>query len=162
MQTHLFILLCGATALRPRLQRRARLAPRMVFSATRRENEFRRRATRRAPSGRNPGGIVEEMGTVHSLTHDKDMTMWDGSIGKGTELVVDGPVASDGAYIGCSIAVNGVCLTATRLEIDGAPRFSLGLSPETLRRTNLGALKDGDPVNLERRASASSSARVED
>mmetsp|Transcript_26613 Transcript_26613/g.81834 ORF Transcript_26613/g.81834 Transcript_26613/m.81834 type:complete len:284 (+) Transcript_26613:404-1255(+) len=99
-------------------------------------------------------GIVEEMGNVVSLEHDKEMTMWDGSVGRGTELVVDGPVASDGAYIGCSIAVNGVCLTATRLNIDGEPWFSLGLSPETLRRTNLGAVKTGDPVNLERSLAA--------
>ena len=100
-------------------------------------------------------GIVEEMGDVVSLTHDKEMTMWDGSVGRGTELVVDGPVASQGAYIGCSIAVNGVCLTATALEIGGAaPRFSLGLSPETLRRTNLGELREGDKVNLERSLAA--------
>ena len=99
-------------------------------------------------------GIVEEMGSVVSLTHDQEMTMWDGSTGLGTELVVDGPIASQGAYIGCSIAVNGVCLTATELEIDGAPRFALGLSPETLRRTNLGALKEGDAVNLERSLAA--------
>ena len=39
------------------------------------------------------------------------MLLWDGH-DEGTELIVDGPVASDGAYVGCSIAVNGVCLTA--------------------------------------------------
>ena len=100
-------------------------------------------------------GIVEEMGDVVSLTHDKEMTMWDGSVGRGTELVVDGPVAATGAYIGCSIAVNGVCLTATALEIDDrAQRFSLGLSPETLRRTNLGELVEGAKVNLERSLAA--------
>ncbi len=47
----------------------------------------------------------------------------------------------------CSICVNGVCLTATEL---GENTFKVGLAPETLRRTYLGALKTGDPVNLER------------
>ena len=99
-------------------------------------------------------GIVEEMGTVVSLQTDKEMLLWDGTTGEGTELIVDGPVASDGAYVGCSIAVNGVCLTATRINIDDQPKFSLTLAPETLRRTNLGALKENDKVNLERSLAA--------
>lgn len=49
--------------------------------------------------------------------------------------------------IGESIAVNGVCLTAT--EITGR-RFSVDVSPESLARTNLGDLSTGDGVNLER------------
>jgi riboflavin synthase len=48
---------------------------------------------------------------------------------------------------GASIAVNGVCLTAVEIRTDG---FSADLAPETLRVTNLGDLKPGDPVNLER------------
>lgn len=50
---------------------------------------------------------------------------------------------------GSSIAVNGVCLTAVELESGG---FWCDLSPETLARTNLGALKEGSLVNLERPA----------
>jgi len=50
---------------------------------------------------------------------------------------------------GSSIAVNGVCLTADKVEPDG---FWCDLSPETLARTNLGALRDGSRVNLERPA----------
>lgn len=50
---------------------------------------------------------------------------------------------------GSSIAVNGVCLTATRVEADG---FWSDLSPETLRRSNLGDLREGSQVNLERPA----------
>ena len=50
---------------------------------------------------------------------------------------------------GGSIAVNGVCLTAVKLEPDG---FWCDLSPETLARTNLGALREGSRVNLERPA----------
>jgi riboflavin synthase len=49
-------------------------------------------------------------------------------------------------HIGGSIAVNGCCLTVTEIEGD---TFFADVVPETLRRTNLGALKAGDPVNLE-------------
>ncbi|NJL26316.1 MAG: hypothetical protein HC902_14985 [Calothrix sp. SM1_5_4] len=45
-----------------------------------------------------------------------------------------------------SVTVNGVSLTVNEAEIDS---FTVGLIPETLKRTNLGALKVGDPVNLE-------------
>jgi len=50
---------------------------------------------------------------------------------------------------GSSIAVNGACLTATYVETGG---FWCDLSPETLARTNLGALREGSRVNLERPA----------
>jgi riboflavin synthase len=49
--------------------------------------------------------------------------------------------------IGASIAVNGACLTATTISEDS---FSADLAPETLARTNLGALQVGSKVNLER------------
>mmetsp|Transcript_7432 Transcript_7432/g.8096 ORF Transcript_7432/g.8096 Transcript_7432/m.8096 type:complete len:191 (+) Transcript_7432:1-573(+) len=55
----------------------------------------------------------------------------------------------DGAYLGCSICVSGVCLTATELDFDKG-QFKVGLAPETLRKTNLLSLTDGDQVNLER------------
>ncbi len=45
-------------------------------------------------------GIVEEMGTVVNLEERDDMTLWDGSKGKGTELTVEGKVVLDGAYLG--------------------------------------------------------------
>lgn len=48
---------------------------------------------------------------------------------------------------GESVAVNGACLTVLEPSAEG---FSADVSPETLERTNLGALKAGDPVNLER------------
>ena len=44
--------------------------------------------------------IIEEMGTVVSLEQRDDMTLWDGTTGSGTELVVKGNVAMDGAYLG--------------------------------------------------------------
>lgn len=92
-------------------------------------------------------GIVEEMGTVVELEQRDDMVLWDGSTGEGTELTVKGNIALDGAYLGCSICVNGVCLTATDLKDD---TFKVGLAPETLRRTYLGTLEKGQAVNLER------------
>jgi riboflavin synthase len=49
--------------------------------------------------------------------------------------------------LGASISVNGVCLTAVDIRPDG---FSADLAPETLERSNLGDLRAGDPVNLER------------
>eukprot|EP00560_Eucampia_antarctica_P002669 CAMPEP_0197832752 /NCGR_PEP_ID=MMETSP1437-20131217/16028_1 /TAXON_ID=49252 ORGANISM="Eucampia antarctica, Strain CCMP1452" /NCGR_SAMPLE_ID=MMETSP1437 /ASSEMBLY_ACC=CAM_ASM_001096 /LENGTH=232 /DNA_ID=CAMNT_0043436321 /DNA_START=246 /DNA_END=944 /DNA_ORIENTATION=+ len=94
-------------------------------------------------------GIVEEMGTVVSLEEREDMILWDGSKGKGTELSVKGSVVMGEAYLGCSICVSGVCLTATELDADENV-FKVGLAPETLRRTYLGELKEGDVVNLER------------
>mmetsp|Transcript_15681 Transcript_15681/g.31244 ORF Transcript_15681/g.31244 Transcript_15681/m.31244 type:complete len:272 (-) Transcript_15681:22-837(-) len=93
-------------------------------------------------------GIVEEMGSVVSLVERDDLTLWDGSVGSGTELVVAADVVLEGAYLGCSISVSGVCLTATMLDEPG--KFTVGLSPETLRLTHLGRLQTGDAVNLER------------
>ena len=52
------------------------------------------------------------MGTVEILKVNPNMVQWDGSIGEGVELTVNSKVALGDAYIGCSIAVNGVCLTA--------------------------------------------------
>lgn len=77
------------------------------------------------------------------------MTLWDGSKGQGTELVVKGDVVMEEAYLGCSISVNGVCLTATELN-DTTSTFKVGLAPETLRRTYMEKLQEGDSVNLER------------
>jgi len=45
-------------------------------------------------------GIVEEMGEVVSLETKDDIQLWDGTKGKGTELVVRGDVVLDGAYLG--------------------------------------------------------------
>lgn len=56
---------------------------------------------------------------------------------------------NEGLALGASVAHNGVCLTVT--AIDGE-RISFDLMRETLRVTNLGALKEGDRVNIERAA----------
>ena len=96
-------------------------------------------------------GIVEEMGSVVSLIERDDMPLWDGSRGLGTELTIQGDVVLEGAYLGCSICVSGVCLTVTELLPDNNDgQFKVGLAPETLRRTYFANLKSGDAVNLER------------
>ncbi|KAG7392938.1 Riboflavin synthase alpha chain [Phytophthora pseudosyringae] len=92
-------------------------------------------------------GIIEEIGTVVSMQERSDLLLWDGERGTGFELVVRVTVALEGAYLGCSVAVNGTCLTATGIEED---RVAFGVAPETLRRTNLSQLGVGDKVNVER------------
>jgi len=95
-------------------------------------------------------GIVEEMGSVSALK-EEEMTAWDapGKTVKGVTLTLAAETVLEGAYEGCSIAVNGVCLTVTNFDEKG---FTVGVAPETLRLTNLGDLKSGSPVNLERAA----------
>jgi riboflavin synthase len=83
-------------------------------------------------------GIVEEMGRVLAIVGDQE---------RDNTMTIQSTIARDGARLGDSIAVNGTCLTVTA---PGAEQFSVGLSPETLRRTSLGRLQVGDPVNLER------------
>ncbi|HEU0131529.1 MAG TPA: riboflavin synthase [Mycobacteriales bacterium] len=78
-------------------------------------------------------GIVEELGRVVEVTD--------------TRIVVRGPLVTSDATYGASIAVNGCCLTATDLDGD---TFAADVMVETFRRTSLGALRAGDPVNLER------------
>ena len=78
-------------------------------------------------------GIVEEVGRVHAR---------DGAV-----LTIAAGVALEGSRAGDSIAVNGACLTIIALMEE---TFSVELTPETLRRTNLDALVPGAPVNLER------------
>ncbi|RMG53232.1 MAG: riboflavin synthase [Acidobacteria bacterium] len=82
-------------------------------------------------------GIVEEMGTVRRLERR----------GGSVTLEVAAGKTLHGTRIGDSIAVNGACLTVTAL---GRDTFTVDLAPETLRRTNLGRLRPGDGVNLER------------
>ena len=84
-------------------------------------------------------GIVAEQGSVVSLNTD--------GFGAGKVLVIDAPATSAELGLGGSIAVNGVCLTAT--ELDGT-RISLDVMGETLDRTTTGKLVPGRKVNLER------------
>ncbi len=77
-------------------------------------------------------GIIEELGEVESV---------------GARLKVRCSTVMADLAEGASIAVNGVCLTAVDLRPDS---FSADLAPETLRRSNLGVLRAGSRVNLER------------
>lgn len=86
-------------------------------------------------------GIIEEVGTIRSLP----------SGGSAGSLRIGARTVLDKTKIGDSIAVNGVCLTVTTLLSDG---FTADVMPETLRRSNLGLLKIGDHVNLERAMAA--------
>ena len=73
--------------------------------------------------------------------------------GNGTSLTISdcSTILSDAA-LGDSISINGTCLTVTSFD---ASSFKVGVSPETLRRTNLGSLAEDSKVNLERAVSAS-------
>ncbi|WP_454048550.1 riboflavin synthase [Cellulomonas sp. Marseille-Q8402] len=85
-------------------------------------------------------GIVEEVGAVVALDLAND--------GGDARLTVRGPLVTSDAGHGDSIAVNGVCLTVAELPGDGT--FVADVMPESLRRTALGDLGAGAPVNLER------------
>lgn len=63
--------------------------------------------------------------------------------------ISDAQVVLEDVHLGDSIAVNGVCLTVTEFD-DAKTTFKVGVAPETLRRTNLGDLRAGSNVNLER------------
>jgi riboflavin synthase len=78
-------------------------------------------------------GIVEELGTVESLV--------DGRLRIRAALVLED------AKIGDSTSVNGCCLTVVDL---GPDAWEADVTDESLARTSLGALRPGDPVNLER------------
>lgn len=88
-------------------------------------------------------GIVEELGTVVDVVGGAESA----------QLTLDGPLVTQDATHGASIAVNGVCLTVVE---HGAGRFSVDVMAETLARSSLGGLRAGDRVNLERAMAASS------
>jgi riboflavin synthase len=82
-------------------------------------------------------GLVEAMGKVRRVESSKS----------GRRLSVELPEAFNDLATGESIAINGACLTVVKHAADFC-QFDIG--PETLKRTNLGDLSEGDPVNLER------------
>ena len=89
-------------------------------------------------------GIVEEVGVVAKIS--------------GNAMTVRASKVTEGLKLGDSIAVNGACLTAVSFSErgkSGENEFSVDLSPETMRRTSLGQLSEGRPVNLERALLAS-------
>lgn len=82
-------------------------------------------------------GIVEKLGTVIAIERRNG----------GGAIRIDGGWDLTEIGLGDSICVNGVCLTVSSLE---GTAFSVDVSGETLRRTNLGDLRAGECVNLER------------
>lgn len=82
-------------------------------------------------------GIIEETGTILSAGNGK--------------ICIAAQKVLDGTKIGDSIAVNGVCLTVTNME---SLSFTADVMNETLSRSNLGSLKKGSQVNLERAMAA--------
>jgi riboflavin synthase len=82
-------------------------------------------------------GIIEELGTVESFEPRS----------AGARLRISCALVMSDLTEGSSIAVNGVCLTATSVNPDS---FAADLAPETLQRSNLGDLVTGARVNLER------------
>ncbi|MFF0253772.1 riboflavin synthase [Micromonospora zamorensis] len=89
-------------------------------------------------------GIIEELGEIVRVTP---------TAGDSALIGVRGPLVTSDARHGDSIAVNGVCLTVVEVA-DGV--FTADVMGETLRRSALGALNVGDPVNLERAAALGS------
>lgn len=82
-------------------------------------------------------GIIEEIGIVERLEMGRRPHL----------LTIAAQAVLEDTQPGDSININGACLTVTQLT----PRaFTVGLMPETLRRSNLGDLHPGDGVNLER------------
>lgn len=82
-------------------------------------------------------GIVEEVGRIKAIRRGNG----------GAVLEIEAVKVLEGTRVGDSIATNGVCLTVTGM---GAGSFDADVMPETLRRSNLGDLRPGDRVNLER------------
>ena len=87
-------------------------------------------------------GIIEELGTVKAVNKGRESA----TLEIGAEKVVEG------LNMGDSVAVNGVCLTVVDFDSKSAQStgFSAEVMAETLRKSNLGKLKSGDRVNLER------------
>ncbi len=82
-------------------------------------------------------GIVEEVGEVSAIDER----------GQARALRVEAPLTASDLEVGGSVAVNGACLTAVEV---GATGFRAEAIQETLKRTNLGGLRVGARVNLER------------
>ena len=78
-------------------------------------------------------GIIEETGRVKTITQNR--------------ITVEAKIVTEGTKPGDSIAVNGVCLTVTKI---GKDFFDADISPETLSVTALDNLKSGSLINLER------------
>lgn len=86
-------------------------------------------------------GIVEEVGAIKNIKRGQHSAV----------LTIQAKTVLEETRIGDSIAVNGICLTVTRLFPDG---FSADVMHETLNRSSLAGLTAGSVVNLERAMAA--------
>ncbi len=86
-------------------------------------------------------GIIEEVGKIKSVKKGA----------ASAQLVIQAKTVLEETKLGASIAVNGVCLTVTKLD---GNQFVADVMNETLQRSNLGSLNVNDPVNLERAMAA--------
>ena len=82
-------------------------------------------------------GIIEELGVIQEIKKGS----------KSSKLLIKANKVLESTKVGDSICTNGVCLTVTDLKINS---FEADIMAETLRRSNLGDLKVGSKVNLER------------
>lgn len=82
-------------------------------------------------------GIIEEVGQIQAI---KPGVL-------SAQLIIKANVVLGDVKLGDSIAINGVCLTVTHYDQNS---FRVDAVPETMKRSNLGNLKAGDHVNLER------------
>jgi|UniRef100_UPI00404ADE00 riboflavin synthase len=81
-------------------------------------------------------GLITEVGSISAITHGSDSAV----------LEITAPKTVKGVAIGDSIAVNGVCLTATSISDSG---FTADVMVQTLKMTSLASYNVGDRVNLE-------------
>ena len=81
-------------------------------------------------------GLITEVGSISAITHGSDSAV----------LEITAPKTVKGVAIGDSIAVNGVCLTATSISDTG---FTADVMVQTLKMTSLASYNAGDRVNLE-------------
>ena len=79
-------------------------------------------------------GIIEEVGEIQSIKKGANSAV----------ITIKANTVLGDLHLGDSVALNGVCLTATSI---GKNNYSVDVMHETLRRTNLGELKSGSNVN---------------
>ncbi|MCI6858223.1 MAG: riboflavin synthase [Eubacterium sp.] len=86
-------------------------------------------------------GIIEEVGEIRTIKKGANSAV----------ITINAKTVLEDIHLGDSIALNGVCLTVVDI---GRNSYSVDVMHETLRRTNLGELKSGSKVNLERAMAA--------
>lgn len=73
-------------------------------------------------------GIIEEIGTVLSAEFKDNILLWNNELGNGFIICIEANIVLKDCYIGCSIAVNGTCLTVIEFNDKS---FTVNCAPET-------------------------------